>query len=360
MTKTDQRAFTEDAIIDVHQFTEHLSFPFKTWGAELFSLLVGDHRNISSGELDRSMRKLKQKGFTPEQLYQIIPVSKVLQMVVGVDLHVEGEEISMFPRLCDKFTEKFINAFDPTVPGSTPTTIAPSSPCNLATWELAVVGLFATHALSSEPPTLLFSTTQHGNSLHSLVGKSKEYPGPFSVLFRDKQGTVSGALIDGQFRETFSLSKEGFDKNCQGACIFQLFPKITVKRWTGRESARNFFYLNISNNHRKKGLGFGGREDCWRLGVDEDLREVSYLQCDATFQEGPLIDGSDEIVTAELASVEVWGLGGEEAMKNFLRRKADLQELRNERKKVDKKVFVESEFDREMFFAKTFQKPEQL
>lgn len=55
-----------------------------------------------------------------------------------------------------------------------------------------------------------------------------------------------------------------------------------------------------------------------------------------------------------LDSAEVWGLGGEDAAAAQQEHRAQAQAQVERARKVDRGKFLESDFDKEMFFGKTF------
>ena len=172
------------------------------------------------------------------------------------------------------------------------------------------------------------------------------------VIFKDRRGAVFGAYLPRGL-----LEGKDFNRVDSGTFLFQVFPEIRVRRWAGREASRNFNFFNVTSPHYVKGIGFGGQVPYFRLFVDEDLKSVSSVESDATFEAGQLLSDSEQV---ELSGVEIWGLGGEQALADYHRKRSDLREIREERKKVEKRAFVESDFDKETFFSKTFQKQEQL
>ena len=375
----------EEGFVDARAFTQGLPDEFQPFGDSIF-VLIGDTKlqgrdpaRLTGDELDHQLRILDKKGIDRALLVDTLPLWRILNVCLGHELNLKVETrtsiADMFPNLASMFTDKVLaklateqqpasplSASSHATPGHTPRgrLIAP--------WHLELVSM-----LSSVPirtpfrPKLLFSNEDHGKSLSQLVHRCKEYAAAFTVIMRDQHNRVFGVLLPHGFKETVTMSKEGFDQSETGVVLFQLLPEVRVRRWSGRESARNFFYLNLTHQHHVKGMGFGGQEGGFRLSIDEDLVMVKSTGLDATFSAGQLLSvlfdlqvESEDLVVTQLAGIELYGLGGEEAYGNFLRRKQDLEEIRHERKKVDKARFVENDFDKEMFFDKSFPKHEQI
>lgn len=146
----------------------------------------------------------------------------------------------------------------------------------------------------------------------------------------------------------------------------------------------NFQYLNASSGAYPHGLGMGGtvrrprplrrarsrvhsllastpssQRDKARLWVGEEVDRCAARSLDLTFDMGPMLwtdggcpDGEDGAFA--LDSAEVWGLGGEDAAAAQQEHRAQAQALVERARKVDRGKFLESDFDKEMFFGKTF------
>lgn len=73
--------------------------------------------------------------------------------------------------------------------------------------------------------------------------------------------------------------------------IFSMIPKFRVFFSKFGEGGRNYCQLNMSEEH-KKGIGFGGDgKDFFRVWLDEDLRNKSYVVAeDQTYENGFLVD----------------------------------------------------------------------
>jgi hypothetical protein len=187
-----------------------------------------------------------------------------------------------------------------------------------------------------------------------LLANCREYEFPTVAIVKDDRERIFGFYAPKGIRETSGWGKEGFDRDATDTFLFQLRPQVRVRRWTGRERARSFFRV------AKDGVSLGGQTDMPRLKISSNLTEIQSLALDSTFDANQLLstaeDEDPEILHAQALEIEVWGVGGSHAWDEYLRRKSELEEIRDERKRVDKRALVETAFDKEMFFSKTFGK----
>jgi hypothetical protein len=97
------------------------------------------------------------------------------------------------------------------------------------------------------------------------------------------------------------------------AFIFQLHPTLAVFNPTGNET--NFIHL-------QDGLGFGGTKDMPRLYIPASMEACNAGVMDKTFREGDLLP-SETLEKFDIKSLEVWGVGGEEAIRAGLKARED-------------------------------------
>jgi hypothetical protein len=153
-------------------------------------------------------------------------------------------------------------------------------------------------------------------------------------------------------------------------------------------SSQKFTYLNYaqgSHNYHPKGVAFGGSSSMPRLWIDESFKG-HVLMSDSTYEEGHLwgtqvtevqnqrlieeerrrVDDSSANSSSKpppslpfqlhftVLTLEVFGLGGRSAYHQFEKNLESKKRLKEEMRKVDRRAFAESTFDREMFFGNTF------
>lgn len=176
----------------------------------------------------------------------------------------------------------------------------------------------------------LYSFEYHGHSMNRLQYSILGYSGPTVVVIETEQGHIIG----GFFTTTWKKAP-GFygDTN---AFLFQLYPTLAVFHPTGNDT--NFIHL-------QDGLGFGGTANMPRLFVPASMESCNAGVMDKTFRQGGILPG-EALEKFNLRSLEVWGCGGEDAIKQGLKARKERRELTdaaiyNARTIKDKSVLVE-------------------
>ncbi|KAF1330262.1 hypothetical protein FI667_g5459, partial [Globisporangium splendens] len=195
-----------------------------------------------------------------------------------------------------------------------------------------------------KPLYRLYTSAQDGLSFNRLCFHLLGYTGPTLVVIQNTEGAVFGMFCDSGWKESSRM----YGGN--GCFLFRLEPQINIYRVSG-VSNDNFMYLNSKGYSLPRGIGMGGNTNKFRLFVSEDFDESSYTttQC-MSFESGKL--SSREHFTID--AMEVWGCGDEEDLLNQKASRKETAEMINRARKVDKAQFVGSDFDKEMFFGKTF------
>eukprot|EP00927_Polykrikos_kofoidii_P057243 TRINITY_DN51363_c0_g1_i1.p1 TRINITY_DN51363_c0_g1~~TRINITY_DN51363_c0_g1_i1.p1 ORF type:complete len:499 (-),score=68.62 TRINITY_DN51363_c0_g1_i1:22-1317(-) len=196
----------------------------------------------------------------------------------------------------------------------------------------------------------IFRDSIDGRSFNSLLKGALHYEGPALLVVMSASGDVFGAL---SFSWVDGFGKFGGTSEC---FLFALSPSLHVFRTDCRSG--NFSYLNAKNKHAPRGIGFGGQEGFCRLWLDADFEDCYVLQSDATYQDGPLLPSESYRTEFQMAHVEVWGCGGEEALAAQATQRERDQNVRDRARKVDRAKLLENDFDKEMFFGNTFKASE--
>ena len=140
----------------------------------------------------------------------------------------------------------------------------------------------------------LYSTKTHQKDFDTFVG-AIEYQGPTILVI----STPDGAMV-GVFASTSWCDTEGGWTGNGDTYIFGCKPKMAIFYSTGKDE--NFMSLD-----RSSGLGLGGRNGRYGLGLDTSLESASYHEDVETFDLPPNPPGIGEYF--EVSHVEVWGLG---------------------------------------------------
>ncbi|KAM3129052.1 hypothetical protein pb186bvf_018830 [Paramecium bursaria] len=222
--------------------------------------------------------------------------------------------------------------------------------------DLPFLFLLSMNPILNKPMTLLYSTKDSGTSFNRLVWNILGYGGPtLLVVLLDKGSIVFGAYNPANWSDGLKFQGDS------GCFLFSLSPGF--KQFMSNGTQQNYCYLNtkqIDKSKYKVGMGFGGNNDhtSFRIWIDDEIETKSKVSSeDDTYQPGYLagdIEGKINIL-----KLEVWGLGGQQALEQQNQfRKERMEELERMRK-VDKKAFF-SGFDQAMFLEKTFAHKSQV
>ena len=147
------------------------------------------------------------------------------------------------------------------------------------------------------------------SSQHSIIG----YCGPTVVVIETEQGHILG----GFFTTTWKKAKGFYGGS--NAFLFQLSPTLTVFHPTGAGDGTNYIHL-------QDGLGFGGTKDMPRLYIPASMESCNAGVMDKTFLRGSLVP-EEALEKFNIRSLEVWGCGGEDAIKNGLKAREEKRAL---------------------------------
>jgi hypothetical protein len=194
----------------------------------------------------------------------------------------------------------------------------------------------STHIVGYKAPTImLISHTEHNE-------ETKEYTNHILGVYNDTEikdkGKYSGDLNN---------------------CIFSISPDLKVMRTINNKGGTNYAYLNtvkIEKSQYPYGMGFGGSTVEFRMWIDGDnITESSYLlPSDNTYEVGYLLPIGNSGGQLNINKIEIYGLGGQDALEAQMEHREMLQKLKEKKGKVDKKALMEGDFNKEMLFGNTF------
>ncbi|KAL6522050.1 hypothetical protein OROMI_031927 [Orobanche minor] len=200
--------------------------------------------------------------------------------------------------------------------------------------------------LDETKENIIYRSSVHGKGLNRFWSNVEGYNGPLLVLIaacEDKSSTrrwIIGALTDQGFenRDLFYGTS---------GSLYALNPVFHALSSTGRE--KNYVYSHLHptgrvyDAHPKPvGVGFGGNIGNERIFMDEDFSRITvrHHAVDKTYQHGPLLPNQGFLpVEASVLEVEVWGLGGRNALKIQASYKKREQLFTMQRRKIDLKTF---------------------
>jgi hypothetical protein len=183
------------------------------------------------------------------------------------------------------------------------------------------------------------------------------FTGPIIILtqhYDDKNDKIIslGMYINSNF-------KECYEKFCGDdlSHIFTFEPKLTIYKSTGDDKDNYCFIASKSQKFSKSkpGIGMGYRSGEIRFWLDatELFSKSQFCKYDNVFEEGTPFNGELKEML-NIGNIEVFGFGDEDALESLMKKQERDKNVIDKMKKVDKSAFVNNEFDKEMFFGKTF------
>ena len=346
------------------QFVAPSGFPEKSISESIFNYLSLGNEKIQKDFLENRTRDLMQNdkstSFTAAPWTKILDVVQISPAValsiacwsrnaiLSTEAKTIAELVNQVPGIEAAFNHAVVESIIPGFTAKPSLNFPADSIADIS--DQTLLGLLAPGAAAT--PNLMFSSSVNGSSFRVLGPAIKYYPGKLLFLLKGSDFIFGFMSSRSEWTET-----RGFDENAHDSILFQLSPQLRVRHVNARGS-RNCVYFNLTNPNRSVGIGLGGREDAFRLWLDgSNMGSVTCLQSDATFEPGHILscaptDSYEFRYTVQ--AIEVWGLSGPDALNQQQERKGAEAQVRQDRKKVDKSKLVQNDFDREMFFQKTF------
>jgi len=212
-----------------------------------------------------------------------------------------------------------------------------------------MIALAIVESKCKNPPDLLFSSSKDGMSFDMLAKSVTGYAGATVMVIKDSESNVFGAFSSIEWEESSLF----FGKS--SSFLFSFYPVFQILRARSDGSTPgtgNFQYLKCRGRTGHQGIGFGGDEGNLRLWLDRDLDNCFARSSDLTYESGRLRWQKDP--SFRPMAIEFWGFGGSEALASQVGAHQDVAKMQLDRRKVDRKKFAESSFDREMLLGKTF------
>ncbi|KAL8271991.1 hypothetical protein Esti_004115 [Eimeria stiedai] len=249
------------------------------------------------------------------------------------------------------------------------------------------------------PWTCLYASWKHGTSFSRLCAHCFFYTAPMVLVVKTDEGQVLGAIMPGELKE----GGQNFFGDAN-TCLFSLEPQLNLLRTSGL--GRNYVYLNTKNKFHPIGIGFGGQVGAFRFWIGDEMKDCYITKSDCTFSSGRLLQAMNEpipqgtdllLLPAELSGpqasssssaklgttdgttpsmpstangddsltssflipivvkeIEVWGTGDGRTLEQQRVLMKQQEQLRQERRQVDKGRLLDSSFDREFLLGDTF------
>eukprot|EP00903_Cladosiphon_okamuranus_P009957 g9446.t1 len=214
-----------------------------------------------------------------------------------------------------------------------------------------VFGLALSTKALQGPWMRIYNSEEDGLSFNRVAFKLVGYGGPTVILVRERgSGAVWGGCADSPWKESNSFY------GGQASFLLSLAPDFKVIP-SKMASNNHFQYLNLKGFSLPHGFGMGGSTEAFRFFIPEALDNtcVGRSAC-LTFEQGELCPQQSRKFEVDI--LEVWGVGGEEALGEALEAREKQREYTaaqiHKARQVDKSKFATNAFDREFLLGKTF------
>ena len=202
----------------------------------------------------------------------------------------------------------------------------------------------------------LYDCKIQGYNLSDLIYSFLGFTGPIAIFTQHYDEKKEKNIILGMFIN--SNFKECYEKFCGDdmSCIFTIEPKMNFYKCVGDKDKICFISSkNQKFSKTRPGIGLGWRAGDIRFWLDaNELFSKSYFsKYDNVFEEGSPFEEMKEKLN--IGNIEVFGFGNEDDLESLMKKQERDKNVCDKMKKVDKSAFANNDFDKEMFFGKTFQ-----
>ncbi|CAA9989898.1 krox-like protein, putative [Plasmodium knowlesi strain H] len=242
----------------------------------------------------------------------------------------------------------------------------------------------------------LYASWKQGTSFNRFISSLFYYESPIVIVIKTKDNQILGAVCTTPLKDShlFQGSSNDF--------LFSAHPVFRIIR--SNQFGTNYVYLNSKNSFYPKGLGFGGRTECFRLFLSDEFKESYCTQSDYTYKSGHLYfphyqkegcvgrsdnnkessnkkattphgmnsrnvsntrsaydndddeddDNADKFLyKLSINEVEAWGCGDVKALEQqaIMQQK---EEASKQERSIDKSKIVQNSFDKEFLLPKVF------
>ncbi|VWU48980.1 krox-like protein, putative [Hepatocystis sp. ex Piliocolobus tephrosceles] len=232
----------------------------------------------------------------------------------------------------------------------------------------------------------LYASYKEGTSLNRFISAICYYTSPIVIAIKTNDDQILGAVC------TTPLKDSHLFHGCSNDFLFAAKPIFRIIR--PNTLGKNYVYLNSKNTFYPKGLGFGGKTECFRLFLSDEFKESYCTQSDYTYKSGHLYfpnyskkkkgnksnDGQNTITNnstvhkqyydtmsedgddatdfflhnLSISEVEAWGCGDEKELEQQMLMQKTEEVHRQERRTTDKSKLFQNNFDKEFLLPKAF------
>lgn len=332
-------------------FSKEILNKFLSWVYSIYHQILIYYVNQSS-QSSQSSTKSQETEFI-NTLPNFSSMHSLQIFLYNIEGFIEGYLRSLLLFSIDEF--KFTNPFGIPFPTEVSKTI--SMP-RLLTFSLSCSNIFGKKHFYK-----LFDCSDSGFNLSNIIYSFLGFPDPILIILEDfdKQTgkeSIIGIYINSNFKECYESTCGddlsflfGFDENGYHSYKF-----------IGNQQSKILFISskNHKYSNKKAGIGFGDDNGEYRFWIDgDDIFKKSYFsKSDSAFQEGSVYDKEKHFFN--LVNIEVFGVGNEDSLKGLVEKQEKDKKISDQMKKIDKTKLINSQFDKEILFGKTFRHGESV
>lgn len=252
----------------------------------------------------------------------------------------------------------------------------------------------------------LYASWKQGTSFSRFMSCLFHYPSPIVIVIKTNDNQILGGVC------TTPLKDSHLYHGCSNDFLFSAYPVFRIIRTN--QFGTNYVYLNSKNSFYPKGLGFGGKPECFRLFLSDEFKDSYCTESDFTYKSGHLYfpqqknkkgkkcnytyassdskDGDNQddkdkreelepegeqqaqkqeqeleqddqeddldsysfLYKLSISEVEAWGCGDEKALQEQKLIIQNEEACKQERRSTDKSKIVQNSFDKEFLLPKVF------
>ncbi|CRH01651.1 krox-like protein, putative [Plasmodium relictum] len=212
----------------------------------------------------------------------------------------------------------------------------------------------------------LYASWKQGTSFNRFINSVFYYPAPIVIVIKTNDNQILGGVCTTPLKDSHLYHGSSSD------FLFSAYPVFRIIRTN--QLGNNYVYLNSKNSFYPKGLGFGGKTECFRLFLSDEFKESYCTQSDYTYKSGHLyfphhkkekddinIDDDDDdddtdsfLCKLSINEVEAWGCGNEKSLEEQRLAFQNEEACKQERRSIDKSKIVQNSFDKEFLLPKVF------
>lgn len=126
----------------------------------------------------------------------------------------------------------------------------------------------------------LYASRKQGTSFNRFINSFLYYPATIVIVIKTSDQQILGGVC------TTPLKDSHLFHGSPGDFLFSAYPIFRVLRTNGL--GNNYVYLNSKNSFYPKGLGFGGKTECFRFFLSDEFKQSYCTQSDYTYEHGRL------------------------------------------------------------------------